>query len=192
MNRRLAAVGPPPLAVATTVTTWRGDEPVGQTQDRERLATGQAQRRGVLARLELERQHAHPDQVGPVDPLVRLGDDGLTPSSVVPLAAQSRDEPEPYSRPGQQDERRALGGVAHRDVVDEARLAIRQVDGERPLAAVGQRVAQPDVRERAADHHLVLAAPGPVRVEVERADAVGLEPRRRPATTGEMEPAGEM
>ena len=43
-------------------------------------------------------------------------------------------------------------------------------------------VAQPDVAERAAHHHLVVTAPGAVRVELERPDAVLLEPRRRRAT----------
>ena len=34
-----------------------------------------------------------------MDALERLGDDGATPSRLVPLAAQSRDEPLPYSTP---------------------------------------------------------------------------------------------
>src|SRR6185437_15222248 len=36
----------------------------------------------------------------------------------------------------------------------------------------GAVVEQPDVGERAADHHLVVAAPGPVGVEFARGDAV--------------------
>ncbi len=61
-------------------------------------------------------------------------------------------------------------------------LAVGQVDGVRALGALDQPVAQPDVGEGAADQHLVLAAPGAVRVELERADAVRLEPLagRRP------------
>ena len=48
------------------------------------------------------------------------------------------------------------------------------------------------LRERAAHHHLVVAAPGAVRVELERRDAVLLEPlaggrpRRRSSRPGEM------
>jgi hypothetical protein len=34
-----------------------------------------------------------------VDALEALGDDGLHAEQAVPLAAQSRDEPEPYSLP---------------------------------------------------------------------------------------------
>ena len=59
-------------------------------EDGHRLARGQAaletdhgqclppaepQRRGRLAGLELERQDAHPDEVGAMDPLEALGDD---------------------------------------------------------------------------------------------------------------------
>ncbi len=53
-----------------------------------------------LAGQELERQDAHPDEVRAVDPLVALGQDGPHARAALgPLAAQSRDEPEPYSRP---------------------------------------------------------------------------------------------
>ena len=40
-----------------------------------------------------------PDQVGAVDALVALAITARTPSRRGPFAAQSRDEPEPYSLP---------------------------------------------------------------------------------------------
>ena len=43
-----------------------------------------------------------------------------TPSSAGPLAAQSREEPEPYSLPAMHDERDALGLVADGGVEDRA------------------------------------------------------------------------
>src|SRR5574342_425597 len=49
-------------------------EPRDDPADRERLAAGQPQRRGTLALRELERQHAHADQVAAVNALVALGD----------------------------------------------------------------------------------------------------------------------
>ena len=49
----------------------------------------------------------------------------LTPSSSVPLAAQSRLEPVPYSSPPKTTGRRAFGHVLHRRVVDEHLLAAR-------------------------------------------------------------------
>ena len=98
------------------------------------------------------------------------------PSSAVPLAAQSRDDPEPYSRPAMTTSGTPSAAIAHRGVVDELLLAVGQVDGVRALLALDERVAQADVAERAAHHHLVVAAPGAVRVELERPDAVLLEP----------------
>ena len=50
------------------------------------------------------------------------------------------------------------------------------MDRVRPLLALDEPIAQPDVAERAAHHHLVVAAAGPVRVELERADATLLQP----------------
>ena len=71
--------------------------------------------------------------------------------------------------------------VLHRRVVDRHRP--RRRAGSSVHAALGARrqlVAQPDVGERAAHHHLVVAAPGAVGVEVARLDAVLLQvlPRR--------------
>src|SRR4029450_3086504 len=45
-----------------------------------------------------------------------------------------------------------------------------QVQGDPALGAGGEPVAQADVGEGAADHHLVVAPPGPVGVEVPRLD----------------------
>ena len=71
----------------------------GNAGDAEDLRAFEAERFGSCAGLVLQRQHAHPNQVRTMDALVRLGDDSFTPSNAVPFAAQSRDEPEPYSLP---------------------------------------------------------------------------------------------
>ena len=60
----------------------------------------------ALAVHELQRQHAHHQEVRAVDALVALRDHRLTPSRFGPFAAQSRDEPEPYSLPAS-----TIGGV---------------------------------------------------------------------------------
>jgi beta-hydroxylase len=52
-----------------------------------------------LGQRELQRQHAHADEVRAVDALEASAITAFTPSSIVPLAAQSRDEPVPYSLP---------------------------------------------------------------------------------------------
>ena len=46
------------------------------------------------------------------------------------------------------------------------------MDGHVPLASGDEEVLQPDVREGAAHHHLVVAAARAVRVEIRRLDAV--------------------
>ena len=146
-----------------------------QPEHVELLAAREAERRGVLAGLELERQDAHADQVGAVDALVALGKHGTN-------AEQRRALGRPVtrraaavfaSRDDQQGSAFAL--IAQRGVVDEHLVAARLVRRVRPFL-VGQRVAQPDVAECAAHHHLVMAAARAVRVELERPDAVLLEP----------------
>ena len=149
---------------------------VGHAGDRERLAPGEAQRRGALARQELERQHAHAHEVGAVDPLVALGDDGADAQERGALGRPVARGAGAVLLAGEEHQRHALVAVAHRRVVDEGLLAVGQVERVRPLLALDEPVAQPDVAEGAAHHHLVVAAPGPVRVEVERRDAVGLQP----------------
>ena len=96
----------------------------------------------------------------------------LTPSSSVPFAAQSRDEPVPYSLPAMTIERRAFGLVFHRGVVDRQLLSARHVQRVAAFDAVEHLVADADVGERAAHHHVVVAAPRAVRVEIRRLHAV--------------------
>jgi hypothetical protein len=48
-----------------------------------------------FTRLELQRQHAHADQVGAVDALEAFGHDGFHAGQAHALGAQSRDEPWP-------------------------------------------------------------------------------------------------
>ena len=116
-----------------------------------------------------------------------------TPSSFGPFAAQSRDEPEPYSLPARTTSGTPLGLVLHRrrrrSIIA---LAVGQVARDAALGAGRELVPQAHVGERAAHHHLVVAAPRAVGVEVRR--------RRRRARSGTcppgrlflIEPAGEM
>ena len=60
-----------------------------------------------------------------------------TPSSLVPLAAQSREEPVPYSPPRQDDQGNAFFPVAHRCFVDRHLFPGRPVHGPAPLRFPG-------------------------------------------------------
>jgi hypothetical protein len=144
--------------------------------DGDRLEAGEPQRLPRGAVRELERQHAHAHQVGAVDALERLGDHRRTPSSIVPLAAQSRDEPVPYSLPAM-----ITSGVPPPAYA----IARRRTTSARhpgavarppPFLAGRQFVLEADVGEGAAHHHLVIAATRAVRVEVGASHAQRLQP----------------
>ena len=109
-----------------------------------------------------------------------------TPSITVPLAAQSRDEPEPYSLPRDDDERDAGRLVLHRSLEDAHLLAGREVARDAAFDAGNEQVLQAHVRERAAHHHFVIAAARAVLVEVARGDAVLLEVLRGRGALGDV------
>ena len=92
----------------------------------------------------------------------------FTPSNIVPLAAQSRDEPVPYSLPASTIEWRALPLVLERGIVDRHLFAARLMTGPAALGARRQQIAQADVGKRAAHHDFVIAAAGTVGIEVDR------------------------
>ena len=88
--------------------------PVGQPGDGEGLLAGEAQRVAVCPSGNCSGSTPMPIRL---ERWMRSKDSAMTartPSSVVPLAAQSRDDPEPYSLPARIDQRGAVGGVAHR------------------------------------------------------------------------------
>ena len=99
-----------------------------------------------------------------------------TPSSFVPFAAQSREEPDPYSLPGQDDE---WDAVPRRRPSRRRRSVVSSPSGKcrvKPPAPLDQEVPKPDVGEGAADHHLVVAAARAVGVEVPRLDPLFDQP----------------
>ncbi len=71
----------------------------GKSADRIDLRAVEAVTLGAFARQELEGEDAHPDEVRAVNALEAFDEDGLDAEELVPLAAQSRDEPVPYSLP---------------------------------------------------------------------------------------------
>ena len=89
-----------------------------------------------------------------------------TPSRYVPLAAQSRLLPAPYSVPAKTTSGAPSSLIKHRGVVDRHQLAVGQVPRHAPFRARRQQVPQADVGERPAGHHPVVAAAGAVAVEL--------------------------
>src|SRR5690606_4858370 len=98
-----------------------------ETFDVEGLAAVEPEARGRVAFEELQRQHAHADQVRAVNALVALRDDGLD-------AEQRRALRGPVARractillAGQDQQRRTVTLITHRRFVDAGLLAARQV-----------------------------------------------------------------
>jgi len=119
--------------------------------------------RGVAAE-ELQRQHAHADQVGAVDALEAARNDGFD-------AQQLRAFRRPVARgagavflAAEHHRGRALGDVAHGGVVDRHLFLADQ--REAAFLALQHEVLDAHVGEGAAHHHLVVAAARAVAVEV--------------------------
>src|SRR5215212_91200 len=136
------------------------------------LVTREAEGVGVLAVCELQGQDAHPDQVGAVYPLEALRDDR-------PDTEQERSLGRPVTRGAgavllarEHDEGDVFLPILHGRLVDGGLLAVGEVNGVASLPG-DELVAQPDVAEGAAHHHLVVTAPGSVGVEVPRVNALG-------------------
>ena len=73
---------------------------------------------------------------------------------------------------GDHDERNTFFLILHRRVVNEHLLLVRQVRGPTALGAGRKPVLEPHVGKRPAHHHLMVAAPGAVLVEVFGLDAM--------------------
>ncbi len=95
-----------------------------------------------------------------------------TPSSFGPLAAQSREEPEPYSLPARMMSGTPRSAYFDAGVEDGHLLAFGQQARDAAFGAGRELVAQAHVGEGAAHHDFVIAAARAVGVEVGRLDAV--------------------
>ena len=118
-----------------------GPRPSARPDDVEGLAARQAQRRGALTGQELERQDAHAHEVGAMDALVRLGEDGADAQQARALGGPVARAAAAVLLAGEDDEGHALGRVAHRGVVDEHLVARRLVRRVRALLARPARCA---------------------------------------------------
>ena len=107
-----------------------------------------------------------------MDALVALGDHGAHAEQVRALGGPVARRAGAVLLAGEQDQRHALLAVALGRVEDRHLLAVGEVRGPRALAARDEQVAQADVGEGAAHHHLVVAAARAVGVEEAPLDAV--------------------
>ena len=168
MRTRAAKVEVMPSALVTLTAISCAGPQVGDAGDCEGLGAVEFGDRVD----ELERDHAHADQVGAVDPLVGLGDDGADAEQVGALGRPVARGAGAVFLAGDDDQRHSLLLVAHRRVVDRHHLARGNVAGDAALDAWDDLVLDSDVGEGAAHHHFVVAAAGAVGVEVGAGDLV--------------------
>src|SRR6478609_388700 len=147
----------------------------GDALNGEGFRAGQPQAGGVLSGRVLQRQDAHADQVVAVDALVAFGDDSLDTQQGGTLGGPVTGRTGAVLLAGQDHQRGAGCLVVLRGVVDVGLRAVSlgEVAGEATLDAIQELVLDADVRERAADHHFVVATAGAVGVEVLALHAVG-------------------
>ena len=140
-----------------------------EPRDRDRLVALQPERPAVVAVGELERDHPHADEVRAMDALEALGDHRLDPEQRRALRRPVARRAGAVFDAADDDERHPALLPGHRRVEDRGLLAVRP-EGVAALDPVEHLVADADVGEGAAHHHLVVAAPRAVGVEVPRVD----------------------
>src|ERR1700751_5971604 len=97
---------------------------LGDALDAEGLLAGEAEGLGALARLELQREHAHADQVGAVDALERLDEHGTDAEQRGALRGPVAGGAGAVLLAAEDDLRGALGNVLAGGVVDRHLLAV--------------------------------------------------------------------
>src|SRR5262249_11073239 len=147
--------------------------------DVESLGTVQPERLRARAFFELQRQHAHPDQVRAVNALEALRDDGAHAQQFSPLRRPIARATRAVLLPGDDHQRDAARLVTYRTVEDANLLAPRLIDRHAAFTARTHQVLDPHVGESAARHHAVVAAPRAVAVEVRRLDSALLQIQAR-------------
>ena len=146
------------------------------TIDVEGFAAVQPQRADAVAILELQRQHAHADQVRAVDALEAAGDDRPDSEQHGALGRPVARRAGAVFLASQHHGRNALLQVRLGRVVDRGLTAVIQRETALDRAAVRIRrqhqVLDPHIGEGAADHDVVVAAPAAVAVEIALLHAV--------------------
>ena len=141
------------------------------SRDVEQFGAIQRQRLAGDAAGKLQRQHAHADEIGTMDPLERFSDHRAHPEQARALRGPVARRSGAVFDACDHHERHPFGPVPLRGGVERHASAIRVMHGAAALDARGHLVADADVGEGAADHHVVVQAPRRVIDEIARRDA---------------------
>ncbi len=139
---------------------------IAQSFHVENVLAGQSKRLDGVARAELQRQNPHSDEIRAVDAFVAFGDHHPDPLQMRPFGRPVAARPRAVLLPRKDDEGRPLFLVPHGGIIDRHDLAARQMPGESPLDLRDEAVADAHVGEGATHHHLMVAAPRAVGVEI--------------------------
>src|SRR6185436_14824347 len=131
---------------------------VAHAEDLDRLVAGDAERLRRVAARELQRQHAHADEVGAVDALEAARDHNLYSEEHGALRGPVARGAGAVLFAAEDDRRRAVGDVAHGRVIDRKLFLL--VQSHSAFGPRKQQVLDAHVGEGAAHHDLVVAAPG--------------------------------
>jgi len=133
-HARVEAHRLPPVALGAHVHLGgrraAAGHPPGEARYREHLLAGQPERLRALAVRELQRQHAHADEVGAMDALEALRDHRPDAEEARALGGPVARGSGPVLAACQHDQVDALGDVAHGGVVDRHLLGVGIVTGQ--------------------------------------------------------------
>src|SRR5690606_2043738 len=142
-----------------------------QPADRQFLRAIEPKRLARLAVDELQRQHAHADQVGAMDTLEAFGNHRFHAQQIGTLGGPVATGARAVFLAGDHHQWHALCLIAHRRIVDRQLFTAWLVEGIAAFLAAEHLVLDANVGEGAAHHHFMVAAPRAVGVEVFRLDA---------------------
>ena len=126
----------------------------------------QTQRCRALAVQKLQWHHTHPDQIRSMNSFVTLDDDRLDPQQLGALGRPVPGGAGAVLRAANDHQGRIGRPVTHRGVEDADLFAAGDVCRPSALGAGRKLVPEANVGKRSSHHHFVVAAPGPIRIEV--------------------------
>ena len=139
------------------------------------FVTGQPQALMAVAILKHQGQHAHADEVGAMNTLEALDNDRFDAKQACTFGGPVATGAGTVFLAGEHHQGRLFALVAHGRIVNAEFVARWNVHGIATFHTLNHLVADSDIGERAAHHHLVIAAPRAVGVEIDDVDAVLLQ-----------------
>src|ERR1700730_8511935 len=130
------------------------------------LAADEAKRLPRRPFVKNKRDDAHADEVRAMNAFERLANHRANPQQGRSLGGPVTRGAGAVFLAGEYDKRNVLALISHRGVVNRQLIARRIMDRDAALDAWNHLIFDADVSESAPHHHFVVAASGPVLIEV--------------------------